>query len=362
MEAIKQWITSIDINRLLTIFDIQIAIGVVLFFFLFRLAFTKLIIKIYYFLVKSKKNHKESSMYKVFNSFFTLLGIYLAVRILNKNNEQVTYFANKAFEIIIAYCVTRAITSQLYPDSIFIQKIFKDKNKVIDKLLCKILRVLAWVVLFFVVMNLLGFDLSGFGGLVTGLGIVSAVAALAAQDLVKSLISGFIILTDKPFVIGDWIEVGDYEGTVVDITFRSVRMKHYNHSIVTIPNTMITENYVLNWNRLTTRRFDCTLGISLDTSTEKVRKVIKEIRTVLKNNEDVVPESVQVTLNDITTGSINIKIYLYINKTEYTQFLRVKQDIYCSLLYLLEKENIDLVAYPTQTVYLNRKEEEKPVE
>ena len=359
MEAIKQWITSIDINKLLTIFDIQIAIGIILFFFLFRFIFTKLIIKIYYMIIKSDRSHKESKMYKVFNGFFVILGIYIAVRILNKNNAQVTYFANKAFEVVLAYCITRGITSQLYVDSIFIKKVFKEKNKAVDKLLCKLLRVLMWVVFFFVVMNLLGFDLSGFGGVVTGLGIVSAVAALAAQDLVKSLLSGFVILTDKPFVIGDWIEVGDYEGTVIDITFRSVRMKHYNNSIVTIPNTLITENYVLNWNRLTNRRFDCTLGLSLDTSTEQVRRVIKEIRTVLKNDENVISDTVQVALSDITTGSINIKIYLYINKTEYTQFLRVKQDIYCSLLYLLEKENINLVAYPTQTVYINGKEENK---
>lgn len=355
METIRQWITSIDLNRLLTIFDIQIAIGTVIFFFIFRNIFAKLIIKIYYKIIKSAKNHRESSMYKIFNGFFVILGLYIAVRILNKN-AQIGYFATKLFEIVVVYCITKGISSQLEEESPLIKKLFKEENKAVDKLICKLLRVLLWIVFFFVIVNLLGFDLSGFGGLITGLGVVSAVAALAAQDLVKSLLSGFVILTDKPFVIGDWIEVGEYQGTVIDITFRSVRIKSYNNAIVTIPNSTITETYVLNWNRLVNRRFDCVLGLSLETSTEQVRRVVKEIRNVLKNNEDIISDTVQVYLSDITTGSINIQIYLYINKTEYTQFLRVKQDIYCSLLYLMEKENIDLVAYPTQTVYLGKDE------
>ena len=358
MEAIKQMITSIDLNRLLTIFDIQIAIGTVIFFFIFRNIFTKILIKIYYKIIRSHKNHKESSMYNVWNGFFVILGLYLAVRILNKN-AQIAYFADKIFEIVVTYCITKGIASQLTEDSVLIKKIFKQQNTAVDKLICKLLRVLLWVVFFFVIINQLGFDLSGFGGLITGLGIVSAVAALAAQDMVKSLLSGFVILTDKPFVIGDWIEVGEYQGTVIDITFRSVRIKSYNNSIVTIPNSTITETYVLNWNRLENRRFDCTLGLSLDTTTEQVRRVIKEIRTTLKNNDDIDSNSVTVSLSNISTGSINIQIYLYIKKTDYVPFLMVKQDIYCSLLYLMEKENITLVAYPTQTVYFNGKDEGK---
>ena len=357
MEEIRQWLSSIDLNRLLTIFDIQIAIGVVIFFFAFRHVFSKLIIKIYYVLIRKKRVLKESSMYKIFNGFFTILGLFLAVRIISKN-AQLLYFANKIFEIVVAYCITKAVSSQLVYDSPAMKMILKDDNKAVDKLICKLLRILLWVIFFFVIINLLGFDLSGFGGLITGLGIVSAVAALAAQDLVKSLLSGFVILTDKPFIIGDWIEVGEFQGTVIDITFRSVRIKSYNNAIVTIPNSTITETYVLNWNRLTSRRFECTLGLSLNTSAEKVRKVIKEIRTVLKSHDDVDSDTVTVTLNDITTGSINIQIYLYIKKTDYAQFLMVKQDLFCSLLYLLEKEDVDLVSYPTQTVYLNGRDEE----
>jgi len=118
--------------------------------------------------------------------------------------------------------------------------------------MCKIIRCVIWIIYIFICISEIGYDLSG---LLTALGLGSAALALAAQDLVKSLISGVSILTDKPFVIGDWIEVGEYQGTVIDITFRSTRIKSNNNSVITIPNSTITSTYVINWNRLTSRRF-----------------------------------------------------------------------------------------------------------
>lgn len=359
MDKLKQIITSINIDNLLAIFDIQIAIGVLLFFILFRSAFSKLIIKIWYKISKSTKNPKESSMYKPLSIFFILLGIYCTINIL-PTSKQLLAIMNNIFKIVVIYYITKALSASLNEDSIIFAKLFKNStNKAVDKFLCKVIRVILWILFVWISLNECGIDLDGFGGLITGLGIASAATALAAQDLVKSLISGLTILTDKPFVIGDWVEIGQYQGTVIDITFRSVRIKSYNNAVITIPNSTVTSDYVINWNRLTSRRFDCLLGMSLDTTSEKVQRIIKEMRVTLQNNQNVINETVQVYLEDISTGSINIKIYLYINKANYVEFLRVKQEILCDLLFLMEKENIDLVAYPTQTLYLNRKEENK---
>ena len=359
MDKLKQIITSINIDNLLAIFDIQIAIGVLLFFILFRSAFSKLIIKIWYKISKSTKNPKESSMYKPLSIFFILLGIYCTINIL-PTSKQLLAIMNNIFKIVVIYYITKALSASLNEDSIIFAKLFKNStNKAVDKFLCKVIRVILWILFVWISLNECGVDLDGFGGLITGLGIASAATALAAQDLVKSLISGLTILTDKPFVIGDWVEIGQYQGTVIDITFRSIRIKSYNNAVITIPNSTVTSDYVINWNRLTSRRFDCLLGMSLDTTSEKVQRIIKEMRVTLQNNQNVINETVQVYLEDISTGSINIKIYLYINKANYVEFLRVKQEILCDLLFLMEKENIDLVAYPTQTLYLNRKEENK---
>ena len=355
MDKIKQMITSIDLDSLLKLFDIQIAIGVLLFFVLLRKVLTTLVIKIYYKLTKSKKAAKESSMYKPLNTFWVLLGVFCMINILPTSNEFLVLI-DGAFTVILIYFITKAISTLITVDSILGKKVFKNSNNTaVNRFLCIAAKIVLWVVAFLIVLEKLGFDIRIFSGLFAGLGVASAAAVLAAQDMVKSILSGIAILTDKPFVIGDWIEVDKYQGTVIDITFRSTRIKSYDNSVVTIPNSTITSNYVVNWNRLTSRRFDCLLSLALDTPSDKIQKMVKEIKLILENDPNVIEETVQVNLHEITNTSCNIKIYLYIREAEYAKFLKAKQKILCDILYLFEKENVEL-AYPTQNVYVKRKD------
>ena len=353
MENLKQALSSIDLNYLLKIFDLQIAIAVLLFFVIFRTIFSRIIIKIYYKIIRNKKNPKESSMYRPLNILFVLIGVYCMIKIL-PTNKQVLFVMNKIYKLVVIYYVLKIVTNLINNDSKIFQSFFKDPtNKTVNMFMCKIIRCVIWIIYIFICISEIGYDLSG---LLTALGLGSAALALAAQDLVKSLISGVSILTDKPFVIGDWIEVEQYQGKVIDITFRSVRIKSFNNSVITIPNSTITSSYVINWNRLTSRRFNCTLNLSLETPSEKIKKIVKEIKLVLENNPIVIKETIQVSLSQISTSSSDMRIVLFVRESEYDKFLKAQQDILCSLLFLVEKENIDL-AYPTQTLYVKRKDE-----
>ena len=354
MDNLKQMITSIDLDSLLKLFDLQIALAVLIFFILFRKIFSSIIIKIYYKIIKRKKNPKESSMYKPLNIFFVLLGLFLTIHTLPLS-AQFLVIMNDIFQVIVLYYITKAITTITTEDSRLFKKVFKrSDNKAVDKFICKIIRVIIWIIFVIISLRVVGFTFNGMGALITGLGIGSAAVALAAQDMVKSLLSGFTILTDKPFVVGDWIEVSTYQGTVIDITFRSTRIKSYDNTVITIPNSTITSTYVINWNRLTSRRFDCTLH----TPSEKIRKFIREIRLVLENNPMVIKETVQVSLHEITMASCEIKIFLYVREADYNRFLDIKEELLCSMLFVAEKENIEL-ASPRQNVYLRGKEEDK---
>ena len=353
---IKNFIESIDINNLLKIFDIQIAICVLIFFVFFRKVFSRILIKIYYKIAKVQKQPKESSMYKPLNNFFIFVGIFCMINILPTSNEFLVVM-DAAFTIVVIYFITRAMSTLLTEDSILGKKIFKNsKNTAVNRFICIFAKIILWICAFLIVLTKLGIPIDIFSGLFAGLGVASAAAALAAQDMVKSILSGMAILTDKPFVIGDWIEVDKYQGTVIDITFRSTRIKSYDNSVVTIPNSTITSNYVVNWNRLTSRRFDCILNLALDTPSDKIQKMVKEIKLVLQNDPNVIKETVEVNLHEITNTSCNIKIYLYVREAEYAKFLKAKQNMLCNILYLFEKENVEL-AYPTQNVYVKRKDQ-----
>lgn len=95
----------------------------------------------------------------------------------------------------------------------------------------------------------------------------------------------------------------------------------------------------------------------MDTTSEKIRKIVKQIKIVLANNPNVIEDTIQVNFSEISDSSVDIKMFMYINETDYLKFLNIKEEILCSLLKLIEKENIEL-AYPTQTIYLKNSEGE----
>lgn len=335
------------------IFYVQIAISIIVVFFIFRAVFAKTIIKIVNVILKRKEKASENPIYKTLKSFIIFIGFYFATLIMPLS-ENVSNITNGLFKIVAILFITKILTIIINKDSTIFKKIFNSKNESVNSFFCKILRAIIWILSFVIIFKLLGFDLTG---LVAGLGVGSVIISLAAQDTVKSLLSGVTILTEKPFEIGDWIKVGTNQGTVLDITFKSTRIKASDNTIITIPNSMITEDCVINWNKLKSRRFDCILKLNLDTTATQIKKIIEKMKLVLKNNPNIDSTTVQVVFDAISAYSSDIKIFLYINESDYIKYLKVKEEIYYDLLNIIDKENIEL-AYPTQTIHLAKNEGE----
>ena len=177
-------------------------------------------------------------MFKSLEMMYVFWAIFLAIKILPVG-AQLQSVMKTLLKIVIIIFMTKFITNViLVKDSKIMKKMFtKSENEAVHIFVCKLLGVVAWIISIFIIFAELGYDLSG---LITGLGLGTAIISLAAQDTVKSLLSGVSILTDKPFVIGDWISVGNYAGTVLNITFRSTRIRCADNSVVTIPNSVVT--------------------------------------------------------------------------------------------------------------------------
>ncbi len=354
----RELLRQVNVRDLIKIFNIQIAIAILLIFVIFRGLFSKIILKILFKITKHNKKVKESRAYKILNHFFIFLGLYCAIRMFDISLQTLAH-VNTIFEIICIIFATNVINSFITKDAKWLKRYANHKkNDAVNNFICKIIRGIVWVVSIYIIIKELGYDLTG---LVAGFGVGGVILSLAAQDTVKSLLSGAVILTDKPFDIGDYIEVGNYKGTVIDITFRSTRIKAPDNSIITIPNATITSEYVVNWNKLKSRRFEFVLNLSMDTSSEKIKNIVEKIKLILRNNPNVLPETLQVSLDAISSYSSDIKIFLYVNETDYIKFLGIKEKIYCDILELVERENIDL-AYPTQTIYVKNKEVESKTE
>ncbi len=352
MDQLIDSINSIKITNLVAMFDILVAAAIVLVFYLMRSFIAKLFITIAYKIRGKEADVKKDAMFYPIKFFISLLGIYVAIRMF-PINSQVRNYADIAFEIIAILFTTLFLCSLITPESIIFKTfLVNSKNKKINNFLCMIIRTVIWIVAIFFILYRQHINLSG---LATGLGITSAIIALAAQDVVKNILAGMAILTDKPFEIGDWICVGDLEGTVIDITFRSTRIKTAGTTIVTIPNDKITSESVINASKMKQRRIDFMLGLARTTTAEQIRKLSKRLKIVIENNPHVLLDSAQINLFNITDHSYEYKIFFNIDIISYNDYLKLKQEILCTIIEVIEKDHIDL-AYPTQTLYLKNGE------
>ncbi|MBO5397650.1 MAG: mechanosensitive ion channel family protein [Clostridia bacterium] len=188
MTEITNFLSNIDLNSLITIFDIQIALAIVVIAFLIKGVVSRIIIGIVYKFTKNQKKARESEMYGPIKKMFVILAIYVGLRIIPKG-ERVAYIIDEIFKVVLIIFVTKFITTFVYSDSKYLKRLFKkpDTYKV-NELFCKVLRAFIWLMSFFIITNELGYA-EQINTLIAGLGFVSAIIALAAQELVKNLLS-----------------------------------------------------------------------------------------------------------------------------------------------------------------------------
>ena len=344
-------------NRLtsIEIVDIIIAIGIIVFFRIFSGTFSYMIIKIFKIKSKKAKEIKESAFFKPLKVFFIILGIYLAIVFLKvplQINEQVMDIVTKAFKIISVIEIAVGLANSFTSKTILGKKLRKSLSEKMDdtvfEFVLKIVRVLIYIIAIFLVLAILEINLTG---LIAGLGLSGVIVTLAAQDTAKNLFGGAMIFIDKPFVVGDWIEMDNYEGTIEDITFRTTRIRTFENALVNIPNAMIADASVTNWSKMEKRRYKTNLCVELDTPLEKLELLKARIEKMLQERESVFDDSIIVRFDQITDNGINLLIYTYTNSVSYASYLKEIEDINMKIMKILREENIEL-AYDTKTVYV----------
>ena len=167
----------------------------------------------------------------------------------------------------------------------------------------------------------------------------------------KNLFGGLVIFLDKPFNVGDWIEMDPYEGTIEDITFRTTRIRTFENSILNVPNSKIADSAVINWSKMEQRRYKVNLRIELGTPVEKLQKLKERVEKMLHERESILDDQTIVRYDNIDENGINMLIYTYTDSVGYDSYLAEVEDINYKLMKILEEENVK-VAYDTQNVYV----------
>ena len=352
MEQITNFIENITTAQLV---DIIIAVGIILFFRIFSGTLSYIIIRMFKIKEKKAKSIKESAFYSPLKIFFIILGFYLAVVFLKTPlglTEDIMIIAYKAFIIISTIAFAKGLATSFTPKSSFYKKIKEKTSKEVEDSMfdfaLKIIRAIIYIIAGFIVITALGVNLNG---LVAGLGIGGVIFTLAAQDTAKNLFAGVIVFLDKPFMVGDWIQVENFEGTVEDLTFRSTRVRTFENSIVNIPNAIIANASIINWSKMEKRRYRTNLCIELDTPLEKLERFQTRVKEMLEARDAIYGDSLIVKFDTITDNGLNVLICSYTDSIDYNSYIAEREDINYKIMKILREENIEL-AYDTKTVYM----------
>ena len=188
-------------------------------------------------------------------------------------------------------------------------------------------------------------------GLLTGAGVAGLAVSLAAQSTLNSLIAGITLVLERPFGIGDYIVLGDCEGTVEDISFRSTRIRSPDNVAITIENSKITAEYIQNYDRRQSRLWKFTIGLTYDTPREKIEQLTADLTAMLQAQPDVQPDGVTIALDKFNDYSIDLACRVYITKVNLRDFMQVKNTLNLQILDLMKEEGCEF-AFPTTTVDL----------
>ncbi len=187
-------------------------------------------------------------------------------------------------------------------------------------------------------------------GLVAGLGLLSVAIGFAAQTSVSNLISGFFLIFERPFSVGDAVDIGGNTGIVLSIGLLSTKMRTYDNILVRIPNETVLKATIKTYTAFDIRRIDTTVGIAYAEDIEEARKVILEFL----NSEPVFlaePPPI-VFAEELADSSVNLKVLVWIRRVDY---IKAKETLVKGIKNALDKAGIE-IPFPQRVIYIKQED------
>ena len=300
---------------------------------------------------KSKSPLDKTPLQSVADRAFLLLYtavIYFALRMLHLSPAVERLIATTATAVLTVFAVKVIISAiAFFIDMFWIARDEHVRKEGLGGIMTTI-NIIVWgaAALFF--LDNIGIKISA---VIAGLGIGGIAIALAAQAVLGDLFSYFSIFFDRPFEVGDFIIIGEFMGTVEYIGMKTTRIRSLGGEQMIFSNSDLTNSRVKNYKRMTQRRVVFKLGVTYQTSVEKL-KIIPDIvkKAVEDAGNTVFDRSHFLSFGDF---SLNFESVYYVKSGDYNQYMDAQQKINLALKKEFEERMIDF-AYPTQLVYINK--------
>jgi small-conductance mechanosensitive channel len=185
--------------------------------------------------------------------------------------------------------------------------------------------------------------------LIAGLGIGGIAIALAVQNILGDLFSSLSIVMDKPFVLGDFIVVGDKMGTVERIGLKTTRLRALSGEQLVFTNTDLLTSRIQNFKRMAERRVTITLGVSYDTALEKLERIPGMIREIVSGHQQIRFD--RSHFSAFGNSTLDFETVYYVLTADVATHMDAQQAILLEIHRRFAREGIEF-AYPTQTVHV----------
>jgi len=188
--------------------------------------------------------------------------------------------------------------------------------------------------------------------LLASLGVGGLAVALAARDSIANFFGSLMILLDKPFQVGDRVDIAGKVGNVEEVGFRSTKIRTLAGHLVTIPNSTVAAASVENIGVRPYIKRTLNVTVTYDTPADKLERGVEIIKEILLDHEGMDPElPARVFFNDFNDMSLNIMVIYWYHPGDYFLSMEFTEKFNFELLRRFNAEGIEF-AFPTQTMYL----------
>jgi small-conductance mechanosensitive channel len=203
-----------------------------------------------------------------------------------------------------------------------------------------------WALTLLLALDNLGFNITA---LLAGLGIGGVAVALAAQNILGDLFASMSIVLDKPFMVGDFIVVGEHLGTVEYIGLKTTRLRSLSGEQIVFANTDLLKSCIHNYKRMNERRVLFRFGVVYQTPPDVLESIPAMVREIIEQTSQTRFD--RAHFSAYGDSSLDFEVVYFVLDPDYNLYMDVNQNILLALYRRFLQQGID-IAYPTRTLYL----------
>jgi MscS family membrane protein len=344
-----------------TLGDIVLAALVLVFAFLFRKLFARLVLnRLKKIATKNEAtldNKILAALEPPLKFIFIVVAFYLAMLML-KLPAEIFDKLTPLIRSLVAFTLFWALYRSVEPLSFLIDRLAvtfgAELAQALKNLFIKGLKILIILIGFTAILNEWGVNVMS---LLAGFGIAGVAVAFAAKESLANIFASLTIIFDKMFKPGDWIMTPDVEGTVEEIGSRSTKIRTFAKALVTVPNAKLANSAVTNWSEMTNRRIKMRLALEYRTSSEQITRIMQRIKDYLQTHQEIETDSPKVAtlvnLVEFNDSSIDILLYYFTKTTRWQEWLRIREENMLEFIKIVEEEGAAF-AFPSQQIYMEK--------